>query len=85
MAFQSALSLESLPPGSMRAVTVAGISVLVVREGIRSMLWIRAAAMWEVRSPRALCRAMSSPAHGMAPNGMPGTVVPSTVRTTSLP
>ena len=33
MAFQPALSLQDLPPGSMRAVTVAGTSILFVREG----------------------------------------------------
>jgi nitrite reductase/ring-hydroxylating ferredoxin subunit len=33
MAFQSALALSDLPPGSMRAVTVGGTSILVVREG----------------------------------------------------
>ncbi len=33
MAFQSVLSLQDLPPGSMRAVTVAGTSILFVREG----------------------------------------------------
>ncbi len=33
MAFQHAASLEELPPNSMRAVTVASTSVLLVREG----------------------------------------------------
>jgi nitrite reductase/ring-hydroxylating ferredoxin subunit len=33
MAFQSALPLQDLSPGSLRAVTVAGTALLLVREG----------------------------------------------------
>ncbi len=33
MVFQPALSLQDLPPGSMRAISVAGTAVLLVRDG----------------------------------------------------
>jgi len=33
MAFQHASSLDELPPNSMRAVTLSGVPVLLVREG----------------------------------------------------
>lgn len=35
MAFQTAIRLDDLPPGSMREIVVAGVPILIVRDGDR--------------------------------------------------
>jgi nitrite reductase/ring-hydroxylating ferredoxin subunit len=59
MAFQHASSLDELPPNSMRAVTLSGTPVLLVREGDKVYALEPRCGHMAAHSPKGRWRGMS--------------------------